>query len=391
MKKLHIFNPEHDLALAFGGTNYTPPPMARLLRRDLQLLPMWFGNEGDSILSHDIDTDTLWTETINKQYGHNISIATIKQIHLFDNIQAWGWNKYLQRRLSLDGAKVTAIPSDTVIENIRQLSHRRISIEIHRLFHEHIPTLSDCTPQEMTNLEDVIKFAQKYPCAYTKAPWSSSGKGIYRALDINGLDFTRWCSGIIKRQGSIMCERPLNSIMDFAMEFKCGADKTEFIGYSVFNNDTHSSFTGGIIGSTELLHKKIYTTLGDENLLNEVRTTAIKIIDTLIAGKYNGYLGLDMMIYRDKNNLVQINPCIELNLRTTMGVVSCIIGNRFLADDATGTFNVEFHKSIITENYKKEMEQKFPLILSDNGKIKSGVQFLTPLYADSQYCAYIKV
>ena len=391
MEKLHIFNPEHDLALAFGGTNYTPPPMARLLRRDLQLLPMWIGDEGDSILSQDIENDTLWAESINKQYALNYNIATIKQIHLFDKIQPWGWNKYLQRRLFLDGAKETAIPSNITIENIRQLSHRRISIDIHRLFHEYIPTLSDCTPQEMTNLNDVITFAKKHPCAYTKAPWSSSGKGIYRALDINGLDFTRWCSGIIKRQGSIMCERPLNSLMDFAMEFKCEAGKTEFIGYSIFNNDAHSSFTGGLIGSTDFLHKKISTTLEDENLLNNVKDTAIKIIDTLIATQYQGYLGIDMMIYRDLNDTIQINPCIELNLRTTMGVVSSIIGNRFLADDATGSFNVEFHKSIIHPNYKNEMEQKYPLILSNEGKIKSGVQFLTPLYPDSQYCAYIKI
>ena len=120
MEKLHIFNPEHDLALAFGGTNYTPPPMARLLRRDLQLLPMWIGDEGDSILSQDIENDTLWAESINKQYALNYNIATIKQIHLFDKIQPWGWNKYLQRRLFLDGAKETAIPSNITIENLRQ-------------------------------------------------------------------------------------------------------------------------------------------------------------------------------------------------------------------------------------------------------------------------------
>lgn len=391
MNTLHIFNPEHDLALAFGGTNYTPPPMARLLRRDLQMLLAWIGNEGDSILSQDIVPDDQWMNSINSLYGIGQNVASVAQIPDFDTFTPWGWNLFMRRRLFLDGAKECALPSLTDIDNIRRLSHRRISIEIHNRFLNKVSGLEDITPKEFTNLDDVLDFARLYPCAYTKAPWSSSGKGIYRALDINGLDFTRWVSGIIKRQGSIMCERPLDAVLDFAMEFKCNAGKTEFIGYSVFNNDTHSSFSGGIIGNTDFLHNNIAHTLGNDNLLTDVRIAAREILDELIAPFYVGYLGLDMMIYRHSDGTLGINPCIELNLRTTMGVVSSIIGNRFLAKGVTGSFHVDFHKSPITHDYFKEMQAKHPLKISDDGKIKSGVQFLTPHYYDSQYCSYICV
>ncbi len=391
MSLLRIFNPEHDLALAFGGTNYTPPPMARLLRRDLQLLPMWIGNGGDYILSEGDEIDYLWVEMMNDRYGLGVNVTTMEQISCFDKIVPWGWNHFLRRRMYLDGAKEVALPSVEGIDTIRALSHRRISMDMHRLYLEHVGGLRDITPIECASLDEVLDFARKYPSAYTKAPWSSSGKGIYRALDINGLDFTRWVSGIIKRQGSIMCERPLDAVMDFAMEFECNDGKTEFVGYSIFNNDTHSSFSGGLVGSIEQLYNRIVSTLGNEQLLCDVREVSVCIIDKLIAPKYKGYLGIDMMIYRAENGELCLNPCIELNLRTTMGVVSSVIGNRFLAEDVCGTFHVDFNKSIVTEDFRKDMEAKYPLQLTDDGKIKSGVQFLTPLYNDSQYSAYIKV
>lgn len=391
MSILRIFNPEHDLALAFGGTNYTPPPMARLLKRDLQLLPAWIGGSGDSVLSQDVDLDVKWLKDLNDRYDLGVDVVSVGQIEHFNEIQPWGWNKFLQRRLFLDGAKAEALKSDIDIENIRKLSHRRISIEVHRRFLERVEGLRDLTPVECISLDEVLDFARRYPCAYTKAPWSSSGKGIYRALDINGLDFTRWCSGIIKRQGSIMCEKPLNSVLDFAMEFKCCKGVSEFVGYSIFNNDAHSSFSGGLLGSTELLQNKIVQTLCDERLLNDVREVACIIIDELISPYYEGFLGIDMMIYRDDSGELCLNPCIELNLRTTMGVVSSIIGNRILDNGVEGTFHVDFFKTPITEEYCNELISKNPLQITTNGKIKSGVQFLTPLYKDAQYCAYISV
>lgn len=391
MQRLRIFNPEHDLALAFGGTNYTPPPMARLLHRDLQMLPAWISNKNDFILSQNPEIDNNWLDTINTKFNIKTNIATINDIPKFNKIEPWGWNLFLKRRLSLDRAKDEALPSECDIDNIRRLSHRRISIEIHRHFLEKIPTLQDNTPCEFSNIKDVLDFARKYPKAYTKAPWSSSGKGIYRALDITGLDFTRWCNGIIKRQGSIICEKPLNSVLDIAMEFKCENNNTSFIGYSVFNNDAHCSFNNSLLMATSLLHKKIASVLGNDDLLLNVRYNAINILNSLIAPYYTGYAGIDMMIYIDDAGQRQINPCIELNLRTTMGIISCIIGNNFIENSSQGTFNVEFHKSAISPDYIKHLEQQYPLHISNNGKIISGVQFLTPLYSDSQYCSYINI
>ena len=48
---LYIFNPEHDLALASGETNYMAPASARRMASELALLPMWYAEEGSAVLA----------------------------------------------------------------------------------------------------------------------------------------------------------------------------------------------------------------------------------------------------------------------------------------------------------------------------------------------------
>ena len=50
-KALYIFNPEHDLALASGETNYMAPASARQMASELTLLPMWYAEEGSVVLA----------------------------------------------------------------------------------------------------------------------------------------------------------------------------------------------------------------------------------------------------------------------------------------------------------------------------------------------------
>lgn len=50
-KALYIFNPEHDLALASGETNYMAPASARQMALELALLPMWYAGEEEMVLA----------------------------------------------------------------------------------------------------------------------------------------------------------------------------------------------------------------------------------------------------------------------------------------------------------------------------------------------------
>ena len=52
---LHIFNPEHDIALASNLSNFTAPHAGRQLRHDLGFLPEVWAEEGDCILVDDVE------------------------------------------------------------------------------------------------------------------------------------------------------------------------------------------------------------------------------------------------------------------------------------------------------------------------------------------------
>ena len=47
---LHVFNPEHDIALASNLSNFTAPHAGRQLRYDLGFLPALWAQDGDAVL-----------------------------------------------------------------------------------------------------------------------------------------------------------------------------------------------------------------------------------------------------------------------------------------------------------------------------------------------------
>ena len=55
MKTLHLFNPEHDIALAAGLSNFTAPYAGRKLRTNLAYLPALWAAEGDVVLVDDVE------------------------------------------------------------------------------------------------------------------------------------------------------------------------------------------------------------------------------------------------------------------------------------------------------------------------------------------------
>jgi hypothetical protein len=41
-----------------------------------------------------------------------------------------------------------------------------------------------------------------------------------------------------------------------------------------------------------------------------------------LGGRYTGFVGVDMFLYRGGEGRVMINPAVEINLRMTMGLIA---------------------------------------------------------------------
>ena len=135
----------------------------------------------------------------------------------------------------------------------------------------------------------------------------------------------RWIDGALHRQGSLLCEVGLDRVQDFAIECECRDGKTVLTGYSVFDSDFHSQFGRGRVAPMEELHQFLSR---QYPALDQVVEDVIKALDNIVAPHYEGPLGVDMMLYKKENGTVALNPCVEVNLRMTMGMVTAAMGSR---------------------------------------------------------------
>ena len=76
MGKLHVFNPEHDIALASHQWQFTSPRAGRQLREDLCWLPVLWASEGDAILV----SDSFDVSQLDAEY-QNFKFVTLNEIH----------------------------------------------------------------------------------------------------------------------------------------------------------------------------------------------------------------------------------------------------------------------------------------------------------------------
>ena len=126
--KLHIFNPENDLALADGGANYCPPPAAASIANDLCTLPLWFASPDDAVLLKEkvhIDYCSEMQEqfTVARPFSSDM-------LNSIEECVPWGWSSQMLRRLESMGIQNKNLPEKRFIEKIRDTSNRRTSIKI---------------------------------------------------------------------------------------------------------------------------------------------------------------------------------------------------------------------------------------------------------------------
>ena len=325
MVDVYLFNPEHDLALAHGAHNYTAPPFARQLRYDLRLLPAWLAPAGAFIAVPDdapIDEDHRWLQK------HDLDVTPVRVRQIAElgacRIHPWGWDAALRYRLLQAGVLPDYLPTDDELDWIRRLSHRRMTIAIHQALAGTMD-LPPC-PVELMTRDEVTAFAAAHPGCYLKMPWSGSGKGIYRVIDPNADNHVpRWIEGALNRQGSLLCEVGLDRVQDFAVECECCDGKTRLTGYSVFDSDFHSQFGTGRVAPMKELHQYLIARYPG---LDQTVNATIAALDNIIAPYYSGPVGVDMMLYKKENGEIALNPCVEINLRMTMGMITSAMGSR---------------------------------------------------------------
>lgn len=316
--RLHLFNPETEYALASGASFYTPPARVERLRKENQLLPEAWASPGDAILVD--DASQLQSEFMLVEWG---SLASLFNEYSDIRIAPWGWNHALIRKLKDFGVPESALPDDATMDEIRQMAHRRTTVQLNKLWNE-IAGVSFGVdiPEEILTEEECMDYYRNNPGCWMKAPWSSSGRGVINtSADMTEELVRQWCHGIIRRQGSVMGETGASRKGDYATEWEMRDGRADYLGLSSFSTSNRGKYIfNNIVSQPEMAEEF-------ERECNMRLSSVISMQKTIlekVLGRYKGLLGVDMIVEEDG----KLRPFVEVNLRRTMGMVGLEIKNK---------------------------------------------------------------
>ena len=289
--RLLVFNPENDMALASGLSGYTASEAIERYSRSQWMLPrLWAGED-----------DLVW------DWRQDLSDKNITEV------VPWGWSKALVYRLSKAGVRRELMPSDERLECLRTLSSRVFTCKLQR---ELGLDVAVCT-----SWEEVESFQRCIGPSVMKAPWSSSGKGL---MMVSSPTARGWMQNTVAREGAVVCERWMDRVQDFALEFtveESGAVRYE--GLSVFRTSPSGRYVAHDFVTPEEQHAALMQWASEEEVQRWRKWWQKRLEeDDIRAFSYAGPMGVDMLVDADG----RINPCVELNWRMTMGHVALLRG-----------------------------------------------------------------
>ncbi len=334
--RLHLFNPEHDLALAFGGERFTPPRAGRELRRCLGFLPAFWADDDDFVMVDDVEMAMERAQPWRRYFPkvRFVLLTPMKgPVHVslaaLDGVEVWGWDAVVRTQLRKAGVSEPLLPTDNCLTAVRCLSSRTATIALLDDLVHAMPGLVGHR-RAVTSLEEVRSALSEYGRIVLKAPWSSSGRGVRYVEGETTPGIEGFVRNTVLMQGSIIVEPFYERVLDFGVEFLAdGKGWVSDAGLSLFNT-LNGAYTGNVLADeqqkTEMLRPYI-----DPDMVREVTCLLQARLGAMTSQVYKGMLGADMMVVR-ANGGYALHPCVEVNLRRTMGHVALDIYHRTHGD-----------------------------------------------------------
>jgi len=399
---IYFFNPTCEPAIANGSIFYTAPARLRKLEEDLSYLPAWLASEKDQVLVlGEIDCSYL---SKMKDWGFQLpEMVQLKQV-LSDpswlqqpkgSMLPWGWSPATYK---LFGQVIVGCEED----------FRRSAVanwqEGHKLLYSRLTGIAVLKEAMKTNeiqwmpeffdlpvvchsITQIQTEVSRHQSVVVKSPWSSSGRGLllFPNPDSQAKN-EEVLSGMIKQQGFVSVEPWLNKIIDLSYQFYSKDGIIVYKGRTFFETDPKGRYLRNYLADFP------ETTAAVSGFLREHDSEVIAVIQSSLsrseyARTYQGWIGVDSLVYRDDSGDLKIQPIVEINGRFTMGAIALKLREK-LAEGSKGHFQIYFSTSISFLKFAQKQEAEKPLILRD-GKIVSGFLPLTPPLETNHFGAYL--
>lgn len=399
MPAIHLFNPGYEAAVLSGQERYTPPANVRIMRHDLATLPLWYAEPGDLVWS-EVTVEALFDDSWPTGIRPPAEAVTTKElVRRLSKGTVWQASPWGLSPDSLHSMAQLAkqVPGEIIgtewKADYRRLTGRQTAATCLAQLRLLLPSgIWPQVPLFCSSVEEVSAcLSSGKPPYVLKTPFSSSGRGLLWCGSALGEKEKAWVQGAIHRQEAISVERGLEKVLDFAMEFYVDAEgEVDYVGLSLFETAERGAYTGNRLAAEERLRQTLLTYV-EEPLFEQVKQTLIRLLKMVYAPYYQGYIGVDMLIYRTEAGAYAWHPCVEINMRYTMGLVAVKLAQRWLGEKASGLFQIAYQKEP-GEAYRlhQQAQMAHPLRWED-GKIAQGYLSLCPVTPTTHYRAYLLV
>ena len=168
-----------------------------------------------------------------------------------------------------------------------------------------------------------------FDAVVVKAIYGSSGRGQIhcRGGQVRAEQRGR-LENILRQQGQVVVEPWLDKVVDLSLHFDVGVEgEATVVGWTRFLTDGRGQYRGSFVGSItagldEQVKRFLYGDGRDARRLARLgEQFAEWLAEPLRTAGYQGPVGVDAMVYRDRDRL-RLKPIVEINPRTTMGRVA---------------------------------------------------------------------
>jgi len=402
LPNIYLFNPTSDFAIANGDKNWQPNKTLQKMEADLATLPMFFATNHDIVLVDEMP-DVGFIKSMNelcfkipdfvlkKELNNSKSVLYTSKNRLIP----WGWSPAAHQLFApLKNSCAVGFRNSPVFnwsEKHREISSRKFALDILFEIAESLKKNWIIGPDQVVNCNspaDIEIAVTKWEKIILKAPWSSSGRGL-QPITKTPIHPKVWekINAVIREQGYIMAERLQKKVHDMAFIFEMKEKRARFLGVSHFFTNNKGQYAGNWLnGLPNNMSPEIADFIRD--CINELVSPMTHIIEkSILAELHEGIFGIDMLIFKDNLNRLRINPCLEINVRHTMGAISLQLENKLITGNKV-LFNTYYQSGQAFMTFKTTMEQKHPLKVRD-GKYESGFVALTPCNPKTEFGAYL--
>ena len=237
------------------------------------------------------------------------------------------------------------------------------------------------------NLDELQQARQHFadlgtPNIACKAPFATAAYGNRCLLADETLSpaLLKWLEPIWEQQGALVVEPWLDRVFDFSVQFEMSANGLKHMGTTRMVNNSRGQFQGIITNAfckgldPKLVRFIMERTDGRPRVFHHYETTvAPRLEAALHAANFHGPIGIDALIYRDRNGKLQLKTIVEINPRFTMGRVAHELAQHN-APHAVGFFQIipksQLHKTSTPNfaDWAAQAAQAHPVQLTHHAK-----------------------